>query len=87
MILFQELWRAGITILLVTHEPDVAGFAGRVVTMKDGKVKNDRRQDPRDARNALAQAVAQREKEHAEEERQGPPPDGERGEAAAEGRR
>jgi putative ABC transport system ATP-binding protein len=85
MILFQELWRAGITILLVTHEPDVAGFAGRVVTMKDGKVKNDRRQDPRDARDALAQAVAQREREHAEEDRQ--EPSGERGPAAAEGRR
>jgi putative ABC transport system ATP-binding protein len=70
MILFQELWRAGITILLVTHEPDVAAFAGRVVTMKDGKVKSDRRQDPRDARQALAQAVAQREREVAEEKQE-----------------
>jgi len=69
MILFQELWRAGITILVVTHEPDVASFAGRVVMMKDGKVRSDRRQEPRDARQALAQAVSQREREHAEEER------------------
>jgi putative ABC transport system ATP-binding protein len=69
MTLFQELWRTGITILLVTHEPDVAGFAGRVVFMKDGKVKSDRRQEPQDARAALAEAVALREQEHAEEER------------------
>jgi putative ABC transport system ATP-binding protein len=68
MTLFQELWRAGITILLVTHEPDIAEFAGRVVMMKDGKVKSDRRQEPRDARQALAQAVAQRQQEAASEE-------------------
>ena len=70
MSLFQELWRAGITILVVTHEADVAAFAGRVVTMKDGKVKSDRRQQPQDARQALAQAVAQRQRELAEEENQ-----------------
>jgi putative ABC transport system ATP-binding protein len=70
MTLFQELWRAGITILVVTHEPDVAAFAGRVVTMKDGKVKSDRRQEPLDARDALARAVALHEEEMAEEERQ-----------------
>jgi putative ABC transport system ATP-binding protein len=69
MTLFQELWRGGITILLVTHEPDVAAFAGRVVDMKDGKVRSDRRQEARSACEALAQAVAQREKEHADEER------------------
>jgi putative ABC transport system ATP-binding protein len=79
MTLFQELWRGGITILLVTHEPDVAAFAGRVVDMKDGRVRSDRRQEARDARVALAQAVALREKEHAEQER-------ERGEAGQESR-
>ena len=71
MTLFQELWRDGITILLVTHESDVAAFAGRVVDMKDGKVRSDRRQEARDARTALAQAVAQREKEQAAEEQLG----------------
>ena len=69
MTLFQELWRDGITILVVTHEPDVASFAGRVVMMKDGKVLSDRRQKARDAREMLAQAVALREKEQAEENR------------------
>ena len=67
MTLFQDLWSAGITILLVTHEPDIAGFAGRVISMKDGRVQVDRRQQPEDARQALARAVAEREREQAAE--------------------
>ena len=63
MTLFQDLWTTGITILLVTHEPDIAGFAGRVISMKDGRVQSDRTQKPQDARQALAQAVAQRAQE------------------------
>jgi putative ABC transport system ATP-binding protein len=46
MAIFQDLRRAGITIVLVTHEADIAGFAARVVMMKDGVVKSDRRQQP-----------------------------------------
>jgi putative ABC transport system ATP-binding protein len=41
MRLFQELWRAGITIILVTHEPDIAAYAARVIVMKDGRVLSD----------------------------------------------
>src|SRR5581483_5363603 len=78
MTLFQELWRGGITIVLVTHESDVAAFAGRVVNMKDGRVKSDRRQEARNAREALAVAIAQREQEQAE---QAEHPDGAREEA------
>jgi putative ABC transport system ATP-binding protein len=44
--LFQELGRTGITIVLVTHEPDIAQFASRVVTMKDGRIRSDRTQAP-----------------------------------------
>ena len=52
MALFQELGRTGITILLVTHEPDIAAFTGRVITMRDGKIKSDVTQTPADARAA-----------------------------------
>jgi len=41
MALFQDLWKAGLTLLLVTHEPDVAQFAARVITVRDGKIKSD----------------------------------------------
>src|SRR5205807_8878041 len=33
----------GVTVVLVTHEPDMATFAGRVVTMRDGLVVSDER--------------------------------------------
>ncbi len=46
MALFQELGRSGITLLLVTHEPDIARYASRVVVMRDGLVQSDRRQTP-----------------------------------------
>ena len=58
MALFQELGATGITILLVTHEPDIAAFASRVVVMRDGMVKSDRRQQPASA--ALAASAAGR---------------------------
>jgi putative ABC transport system ATP-binding protein len=41
MALFQRLNAAGITIVLVTHEPDIAQFANRVVTMRDGRIVQD----------------------------------------------
>ncbi len=46
MRLFQELWSAGLTIVYVTHEPDVARYASRVVTVRDGRIVNDTRQEP-----------------------------------------
>jgi putative ABC transport system ATP-binding protein len=49
MALFQELGRSGITVILVTHEPDIAEHAARVLTMRDGKVLADRTQIPRPA--------------------------------------
>lgn len=42
MALFEELHRQGNTIVLVTHEPDIAEHAHRVVTIRDGVVASDR---------------------------------------------
>jgi putative ABC transport system ATP-binding protein len=41
MALFQELNDQGITILLVTHEPDVAQYATRIVEVRDGRIVRD----------------------------------------------
>jgi putative ABC transport system ATP-binding protein len=49
MALMQELSRSGITIVLVTHEPDIAQHASRVIVVRDGKVRSDVRQTPQPA--------------------------------------
>lgn len=41
MAIFQDLNAAGITIVIVTHEPDIARYAKRVVTFRDGVVTDD----------------------------------------------
>lgn len=41
MAIFDELHRQGNTIILVTHEPDIAEFAHRVVRMRDGLIESD----------------------------------------------
>ena len=55
MEIFQRLNRErGITLVLVTHEPDIAQYADRVVVFKDGKIKSDYQvQDKRDAADEL----------------------------------
>src|ERR687893_2329043 len=55
MEIFQRLNRErGITLLLVTHEPDIAAYADRVVVFKDGKIKKDYAVEaPRDAEEEL----------------------------------
>jgi putative ABC transport system ATP-binding protein len=55
MALFQQLGRDGITVVLVTHEQDIAEYAARVVVMRDGHVMSDTRQKPRDAAAAVAE--------------------------------
>ena len=46
MALFQELVAAGMTLILVTHEPDIAAHAARVIEMRDGQVLADDRRTP-----------------------------------------
>jgi putative ABC transport system ATP-binding protein len=47
--LLQALNKTGITIVLVTHEPDIALYAGRRVVVRDGQVVSDEPQTPHDA--------------------------------------
>ena len=55
MEIFQRLNRErGITLVLVTHEPDIAQYAQRVVVFKDGKIQKDYLiEDQRDAAEEL----------------------------------
>jgi len=53
MALFQELNRGGITVVLVTHEPDMARFAARLIRFRDGRLVSDDQQPPVDARAIL----------------------------------
>jgi putative ABC transport system ATP-binding protein len=55
MEIFQRLNRErGMTLILVTHEPDIADYADRVVVFKDGKIKSDYKiESPRNAAEEL----------------------------------
>jgi putative ABC transport system ATP-binding protein len=41
MALFDDLHAQGNTIILVTHEPDIAEYAHRIITIRDGIIAND----------------------------------------------
>ena len=58
MALLQELGREGLTVVLVTHENDVAEFASRLVVLRDGLVRSDERRVARVARPGPAPAPA-----------------------------
>ncbi|HEY1111753.1 MAG TPA: ABC transporter ATP-binding protein [Opitutaceae bacterium] len=47
MGVFQQLNAAGITIVMVTHELDIANYTRRVVVMRDGRVRSDKPVNPR----------------------------------------
>jgi putative ABC transport system ATP-binding protein len=62
LALLQRLNREGLTIVLVTHEPDIAAYAGRVLVFRDGRLLRDERQpSPEDAAAALATLPAEQE--------------------------
>jgi putative ABC transport system ATP-binding protein len=46
MMIFHKLHASGVTIVLVTHEPDIAVQAERIVQMRDGKITHDGPVDP-----------------------------------------
>ena len=55
MALFQELNAKGKTIVFVTHEPDIATFSSRTITLKDGRVVKDvKNENIRSAKEMLA---------------------------------
>jgi putative ABC transport system ATP-binding protein len=58
LALFQELNADGVTVIIVTHDADVARHARRVVRFKDGQVRKDKRQSPLNAWETLAAADA-----------------------------
>jgi putative ABC transport system ATP-binding protein len=63
MALFQELNEEGVTIIIVTHEPEVAVYAKRIVEMRDGRIVRDepvknRRDAARDLEKADERSAA-----------------------------
>jgi putative ABC transport system ATP-binding protein len=65
LALLQGLNREGMTIVVVTHEADVAAHAGRILSFRDGRVVHDERiAAPRDAAASLAEIP--RDPEHQE---------------------
>ncbi len=58
MALLQELGASGITVVLVTHEAEVAAYASRTIVMRDGKIVSDKRTEPLSAAAHLAEMDA-----------------------------
>ena len=59
LALLQRLNREGLTIVLVTHELDIAAYASRSLTFRDGRLRSDERAaQPRDAAATLAELPA-----------------------------
>ena len=59
MALFQKLNGTGITVVLVTHEPEVARFAQRIIRFRDGRLVSDDAQSPDSAIALLAESDAE----------------------------
>lgn len=48
MEIFTHLNEDGHTIIMITHEPDIAEFAKRIITLRDGKIESDRKNGQRE---------------------------------------
>ncbi len=68
MALFQELNEEGVTILLVTHEDEVARYAKRIVELRDGKIIKDVPQTPDSAAKDLEELLLRRSEEQGAKE-------------------
>jgi len=55
LVLFQELYRQGHTIIFVTHNPEIAEYSSRNINLRDGKIREDTTNDHiKSAAEALA---------------------------------
>jgi putative ABC transport system ATP-binding protein len=54
MNLFQELHDKGNTIIMVTHEDDIAHYAHRIIRLRDGLIEWDRKNENVSRANAMA---------------------------------
>jgi len=61
MGLFQELNRRGKTIVMVTHEPELAAYTNRIITLRDGEIVSDRKPE---AKRVAADDLAGWKAEH-----------------------
>ncbi len=58
MQIFHQLHQQGVTVVIVTHEHDVAVQAQRIVQMRDGKIVHDGPTDPRERQAAMEETAA-----------------------------
>jgi putative ABC transport system ATP-binding protein len=61
MGILQGLVSQGKTLILVTHEADIAAYAARVIVLRDGLMIEDKMQEPVDAAKELARVTAEKE--------------------------
>ena len=47
MRLFDEIYRQGNTVIVVTHEEDIAAYAHRIIRLRDGRVESDKQSNPK----------------------------------------